>query len=305
MLYKLGKKLFEFIVNFLKFFQVALIFLAFFVILYWLLQLGGATYLTPVAPFFEGIKDFTHIFYTRTIEVEGTVIDFSFLIAALAILVIVWGLKFIIEDIVIVEEKYDSFYRAFKQKAEKLFNVGLEQQYMIHEHRNNKFMLYVKLNAVNLARDSMFHKDSLSGVEEKEQEILAEFVKILEDEFKFQKRFMRDGFLMYFNKFDEIDSVVYHIENIVLDIRAKCLAEKWQIRFYLSVEPYSDDKEIMEKAKNLFALVKLGLSGEIVSMGTLKQRYALMKNPKCVIEGKGVYKVDVGEEEVFCIKTLK
>lgn len=304
MLYELGKKLFEFIDNALKFIQVFLIFLSFFVILYWLLQLGGATYLGPVAPFFEAIKNFTHLFYQRTVTVDEVTIDFSFLIAALAFLLVVWILRFIIEDVELVEEKYDSFYKSYKEKAEKLFNAGLERQYVIHEHRNNKFMFYVKVKAVNLAKNSMFNSDSMVGVDEKEQEVLAEFVKKLEENFRLQKRFMHEGFLLYFNKFEDIDNVIFHIESIVSSQKIRCKADKWQVRFYMSIEPYSDDKDLILKAKNLFALAKLGLSDEIVSLGSLKQRYDLVKNPKCVIEGRGVYKVEIGEEEVFRIKTL-
>ncbi len=305
MFYKLGKALFEYLVNILKFIQIGLIFLSFFVILYWLLQLGGATYLGPVAPFFEAIKDFTHIYYQRTIQVEEATIDFSFLIASFVFLIIVWLLKFIIEDIEIVEKRYDTIYENLRKKAEKLFNIGLEQQYIIHEHKNNKFVLFIKLKATNLAKDSLFHKDSMVGVDEKEQAVLAEFIDSLNENFKFQKRFMYEGFLLYFDKFDEIDNVVYCIENIIISIQNKYRAEKWQIRFYASVEPYSQQKELMTKAKNVLSLVKLGLTDEIVSLGTLKQRYALIKNPKCIVEGKGIYKVEIGEEEVFCIKTLK
>lgn len=304
MLYELGKKLFELIDNALKFIQVFLIFLSFFVILYWLLQLGGATYLGPVAPFFEAIKNFTHLFYQRTVTVDEVTIDFSFMIAALTFLLVVWLLRFIIEDIELVEEKYDSFYKSYKEKAEKLFNAGLERQYVIHEHRNNKFMFYVKVKAVNLAKNSMFNSDSAVGVDEKEQEVLAEFVAKLEANFKLQKRFMHEGFLLYFNNFGDIDSVVFHIEKIVSSQKIRCKTDKWQVRFYMSIEPYSEDKDLILKAKNLFALAKLGLSDEIVSLGSLKQRYDLVKNPKCIIEGRGIYKVEIGEEEVFRIKTL-
>lgn len=305
MFYKLGKKLFEFLVNFLKFIQVCLIFLSFATILYWLMQLGGATFLAPVAPFFEGLKEFTHLFYTRTISVDGATIDFSFLIDAFAFLLIVFGLKFIIEDVQIVEDKYDSVYSAIKRKAEQLFNVGLEQQYIMHEHRNNKFLLYVQFKAVNIAKDSFFHRDVNVGVEEKQQEVLAQFVKVLGENFQFQKRFMGEGFLFYFPNFNEIDKVVLGVDRLIKEQRKKHLEERWQIISYMSLEPYSDEKEIPEKVKNMLSLAKLGDADEIVALGTLRQRYSLVKNPKCSIEGKGVYQVQYGEEEVFCIKILK
>lgn len=302
MFYKLGKKVFEIFINFLKFTQVFLIFLSFFVILYWLLQLGGATYLEPVAPFFEGIKDITHVFYNRIVTIDEVSVDFSFLIAAFTFLLVVWILKFIIEDVELVEKKYDSACFAIREKSEKLFNVGLEKQYLLHEHKNNKFLLYIKFNAINLAKDSLFDKDAAVGVEEKQNEVMLDFLENLSQNLKFKKNSLGDGFLLYFAHFNEIDNVLFHVENILAGLRAKYRAEKWQINSVMSMEPYFEEKELAGRVKNLIALAKLGLKGEVVVLGTFKQRYALIKTPQFYIEGKGVYKIEHGEEEVFCIK---
>lgn len=303
MFYKIGKKIFLSVRNILHFTQIVLIFLAFATVLYWLFELGGATFIQPVAPFFEAIKGFTHLFYQRTVSVEGSpMIDFSFLIITFVMIGIVWGLKYVIEAIEEAESKYDSIYNALKKKAEKLFNLTLEQNVVLNECKNNKFLILVGFKAKDLTKDSYYNKDANVEVEGKEKTILADFVKTFESEMGCQVRILQDSALLYFNNINTVDKVLYNFEKSCIAIKEKYKHLQWKVDTLASIETYSSENEIMSKVKRLMTLIKLNMQNEIACLSTFKQRYALIENAKLQAENQGVYKIENGDEEVFCLK---
>lgn len=285
--------------------QVVLIFLAFFSILYWLFQLGGATFIQPFSPFFEVLKEITHIFYTRTVKIDEITIDFSFLIATFVDLFIVWGLKFVIEFFESLEDKYDTAHNYLKQKREDLFNLTLENQQSLSEYKYNNFLIFIRFTAINLAKDSFFHTDVNVGVEEKQVVILKDFSDNIEEVFKCEKKFLKDGILLYFSHFNNVDKIILDIENIIMILKRKYVAEKWQVNCLFGIEAYSSPNEIVSKAEKLVKLTNLGLKNRIVCLGEFKQRYSLLKSPKYQFEGAGVYQLTTGEEEVFYLNNLR
>jgi len=285
--------------------QVSLIFLSFFIILYWLLQLGGATFIQPFAPFFETIKDITHLFYARTVKVDEATIDFSFLVATFAILFVVWGLKFVIEAIKLLETKYDMIHNYLKRKAEDLFNFVLETQHSINEYRCNNFLIFIKFSALNSAKDNRFNKDADAGVEQKQVEMLKNFHNNLDLFLPCQNKLLQGGILLYFDNFKDVDKILFQLQDIISTLKQNYEAEKWQASYLLGIEAYSNQEEIVQKVEKLIKLTNLGLKDRMVCLGEFNQRYALLNAPKCYIEGKGVYQLTKGEEEVFYVNNLR
>ncbi len=77
---------------------------------------------------------------------------------------------------------------------------------------------------------------------------------------------------------------------------------KIKVDFVIGVDSYANKKEIAYKAKNLKTLLKLNKINEILCPSSFKQRYSLTENPRFTIEGIGIYQLNEGEEEIFCIK---
>lgn len=305
MFYKLGKKLFEFFVNLLHFVQVTLIFLSFFTILYWLLQLGGVTFIQPFAPFFEMIKNITHLFYSRTVKIDEVTIDFSFLIATFIFLLIVWGLKFVIEYVDFFEKKYDSIHKYLKNRREELFNFNLHRQNFTDEYKYNNFLIFIKFSAINLSKDSFFSRDINIGVEQKQEEILKDFSYTIEEMFKCQKKDLKGGILLYFNGFNNVDRVLYVFKDIMSTLKHKYNSQKWQVNYFSVVEIYAKSEEITPKIEKLTKLSELALKDKIVCLAAFKQRYSLSESPKHYMEGRGIYRLGDTEEEIFCIEDLE
>lgn len=299
--YELGKKLFRFFIEFSQFMQVSLVFLAFFTTFYWFLQLINPDWVTLASPFFEPIKDFVHIFYNRTITTEESTMDFSFLIGSFIMLFISWGLKFVAEGIQAAEKKYDAAHFALKKKAEQLFNLELEMEYLASERKNKNFLLLIKFDAKNLKKDTFFDKDATEGSDDKQKAALEDFFKNLATKINFQKKKIEDNMLLYFNNFENIDKILDEFNNNFELLQSQFQAERWQLNYYAAIEVYAEDKEVLEKYKALATLVKLNLKNEIACLGTFKQRYSINKIQRYFLECKGIYKIH-GEEEVFCIK---
>jgi len=268
------------------------------------MQLAGATFFDFITAFFDSIKNFMHIFYTRTVAIDTVKIDFSFLLAVFLMLALSFGLKFAVESLEFVEKQYDSFYSKFKQKAEHLFNFNLEQQYLHEESQNNNVLFLIKICTSNMLKDSYFNKDITEGVEEKQAEVITKLSQEVSNRIKCQKKSSTSELLISFNPFENIDNAAYELQTIINELKLKYKEEKWKIDFFIGVETYAKEAEMAAKLLNLKKLIRLGLKGEIACLSTFKQRYSLLKSPKYKIEGKGLYTINDKEETVFCVERI-
>lgn len=316
MFYKLIKFLFKCFINYLQFIQVLLVFLSLFIILYWVLQLAGLPFLQPFDLFFTILKSIIHLFYNRTVQINNISIDFSFLIAVFILLIIAWGIKFVIDFVNYIEKKFDSIYKVFKQKNENEFNIDLEKQYISQESRNNKFLILINFYAEDLSKDKFYTRDAgMDMKEEKQNMILEDFFENLEGNLDCQSKFLNNKFLndkllkgnllLDFNNFNDINNILSDIENIMKTMKSKYSKEQWKINYLMSVEPYAEPREVLQKTERLKTLNGLGLKDRIICLSAFKQRYSLIKDAKYTFEAQGVYKIREEEEEVFCLKSIK
>lgn len=268
----------------------------------------GAEFIKPVAPFFDGIENFIHFFYTRKVTSAGYSLDFSFLLATFLFLALSWSIKFVIEFIEITEHKFDLAHGFLKKKNEEVFNVRLERQYVSEEQKNNKFLVLVNFYAIDLTKDSFFIVNEPENIEqkqaEKRNEILDDFYETLEGNLDCRDKLTDTGLFLYFKDFEGIDKSLFYIESIVKNMKNKYKTQNWQINYLISIDAYASEKDALVKTERLKILNKLDLRDKIVCMGTFKQRYSLMKSPKYGFEAQGFYAIK-GNEEVFCLKTLQ
>jgi len=301
LLYKIGKKLFEIFKNLTNLTRVLLVFFTFFMITYWIFEIAGSPFVAGLAPFFNSVNDFVHIFYNRTTTVDSVQLDYSFLILGITLLIIVWFLKFFVELIEDVEKKYDSYYKKFKKKTEELFNINLERSYVSAEHKNNNFAMIIKFSARNLAKDKFYDLDTQEGTEERQKKALDEFLDNASKILVFEKKVFGDGVMLYFTKVKNIDKILILIIENIESITTKNKEDKWEVFFSGAIEAYSSEKDIIDRCKNLLMLIKLNIKNEILCLSTFKQRYSLESNQQFFTEAKGVYTIHA-EEDVYCIK---
>lgn len=304
MFYKIGKKLFLCLINAIQFIRVTLVFLAFAVVLYWILSIARVQFVEFFAPFFEAIKAIVHTFYTRTVAIDEVTIDFSFLIASFIMLAIVWLFGYIVDFIKDMEFNYDAMHQKLKNKSEEFFNTNLERDYHRNEKRVSKFMIMIRFSAKDCSQDKFYRHDEGIGVKEKQKKALVDFWEDVSETLKFKEKFFDDSLLLYFDNFAHIENIISEIEKDIKLIKSQYLQEGWVLHSYVSIDNYSNKNTIPEKIDALKLLLNLNLKDEILCLGTFKQRYLLVKHSKFTIEGKGIYRLKE-EEEVFCIKTNK
>lgn len=301
MFHKIAKKIFSFLINFAQGVQVALVFLAFFTILYWIFQIAGAQFLGGVAPFFESIKAIIHTFYDRTVKIDQVSIDFSFLLAAFLFLLIAQALKLLVESIEFLEKKYDSLHSYMKKSMESRFNKNLERQYIAQEALNSRFLMIVQFNLKNLAKDKFFDHDINAGVEEKQKEVLKEFAKIFGKEFVTQRDFISEGLLLYLSNFKNMERIVSEFSECVSILKKKYMEEQWQVNYIAAIDVYASTRDVEPKFKKLVMLINLGLKNKIACFSTFKQRYLIEKNPIYRVESYGAYKIE-DYEDIYIIE---
>lgn len=304
MLYKLGKKFFKLTYNALHFLQACLILLSIFVIAYWLLQLANAPFIKPVAPFFEGINAYVHLFYNRLVVIGGTTIDFSFFIAAIILLLAAFGIKYAIELIEISEEHFESLNKTYKKHAEKAFNAQLEREYLRQESKNNKTITLLKFNASKLLKGSLYGDDIKGDPGSKAKEVLFDCFEILDEDMDCKKELLDNGILLYFDDYNNIDKFINSLNRILKGIKTKYIEDKWQVSYTAGIDVYADSSEIEQKKEALKKLVKLGLNDKITCLGTFKHRYSLLKKPSYTFSAEGFYTI-IENEEVFSIEILR
>lgn len=301
MLYNLIEKVFKFFVNCLQFIRVALIFLSFFIISYWLLQIIGLPFIQPLAPFFEPIKDFIHIFYSRIVKMDDATIDFSFLLAAILVLLVSLAIKLFADFLENCWKKIELMHNAFKKKHEELFNINLEKQYINQENKNNKFLMLINFSVIDLTKDQFFTKDKDEPIEDKQRKILEDFFEMLEGNLECKEKFIKEGLLLFFKDFDSVENVFFHTENIIKVLKKQYEQKHWEVNSIVSIEAYAEDKEVSDKIETLKILNKLSFKDKIACLATFKQRYSLIKSPKYTFEDQGLYKLKENEE-VFYLK---
>lgn len=283
--------------------QVFLVFFAFFMTTYWLFKLANAQWIMFFAPIFEPIQNFVHIFYQRIVTIDTVTIDFSFLIGALAMLATVYGLKYVIEGIEYIEGRYDILYLHFKKKAEKAFNIKLENSYLSAEQKNKNALILIKFYAKNLSMDYTLDRNADEGAKDIQKAALIKFYYILMKKFKFEEKIIDSTLLIYLNDIEKIDEIIVKFEEAVTELKKEFLQNKWRLVHCASIDVYSDENEIFKKCKGLISLIKLKIHDKLLCLATFKQRYLLIRNPKLFVNELGVYRIGSNNNDIYYIKT--
>lgn len=300
MLYSLGKKFFKVLINVIHSVRVFLVFWCFFIILYWILQIANVAFIQNFAVFFEPIKDFIHIFYDKGTAVGLLNVDFSFLYAVFLILLFAWSLKYFAEFIENTGKKYEEIHDFFKEKTEAVLNFQLDVERKLLESQKKNFFILVAFYTKNLKKNSFFEKNTDEKCTEKEQLIVKLFCSTLSQSVNFRQTTINNNILMYFNDFNNIDTVLVEFEKTFEKLKSDFKEQDWTIEFAASAEPCLHQNEIKEKINFMEKLIKLEIKNEILCLSSFKQRYLIIAKPKYEFSCKGIYDID-GQQEVFCL----
>ena len=300
MLYKLGKNTLKALQNICHFIQIVLIFLAFFTILYWILELAQVPWVTQFSFIFEPIKTFTHTFYNRTLYSSGSPVDFAFLIASFVMLLIVWALNFLISIFEKAEAKYDKIHSVLRKREEDEVNAELSKNSTKLEKNNNKFIILVGFNLANILYDVKYGGNADDITKDKLQEVVMRFSKEAQSLTPLKKT-SEDSVILSFNNFEEIDLILTKLFKILKRLKDELTVEKWKLSYIAGIEVYSKDADMLTKCNNLFAIKRLNIKNTLCCLASFNQRYTLITKPSFEVSGLGIYKIGENELDVYKI----
>lgn len=281
--------------------QLLLIFISFAVILFWFAELVNPKGVEFFAPFFNSIRDFIHLFYTRRVDSGGVLIDFSFLLAAFIMLGISYCLNFFIDVVSNFEKQFDKLHQTIKRKTEDTFNNDLEKTYKKTEVQNNRFLFFIKLCVKDLSKDKFYTKNIDDNSEENEKFALEEFLNDFKKNYFCETKFIDKVLLLDFKKFDDIDIILPLLEQSFNKLKSEYESKKrWKLDYLMAVDVYAQEQEIIPKIRALNILLKLNILNKVACLSSFKSRYILKDNPQYNIGSYGVYHINENEE-VFCI----
>lgn len=288
----------------MHFLQVVLVFLSFFVIIFWVLELAQAPFIAPVLPFFESIKTFVHLFYNRLVVFGDVQIDFSFLVASIFFMFLSWSLTFVISFLELTRIKLKEIYIAQKQREEKSFNKQLNQEYLNNELKNNRFIILVNLSVSSLLKNNYGHVGQNQDFSTLQQEMINKFLESFSQKFKIEKNIINEGILLYFEPFENVDKVLALMEYIVNGLKKQCLDKKLLLNYIINIDTYSGLSDAAVKAKMLISLSKIDLKDRITCYPSFKNRYLLLENRRYNFVDEGSYKIGDKEQDIFRLENI-
>ena len=162
----------------------------------------------------------------------------------------------------------------------------------------------IKISIIDSAKDKFFTKGNEDDSEEKEKALLKELLENFQKECPCKKTALGSGLILFFDKFEDIDKIIYAINDCLKDLKLKYKAKNWKINYKIATEVYANEKELISKIKDLNLLISLCLEDKLICLSTVKQRYALMKAPQYMVESYGIYKINESEEVFYFKKNL-
>lgn len=302
MLYKIGKKLFSLLLDGINLLRVSMVFLSFFTIIYWLISLEQPQSVSFFSPFFNSVLDFVHLFYQRRVVLdEKTVVDYSFLIFSIMLLIGVWALKFAIEFIENLELSYDELYLKSKKIIQEAFNIELEAQSTIKTNEKRKFIALISFLAQEKDLELSYNAKTEEEIQEVQQEILNSFTKNCISETKFQKKLRENYLILYFEGLENLDEIFFELNKKFNDLKWVYAKENWDVFSLCAVESYETETEIAKKYEILKLLINSKYKNKIVCTSNFKHQYLQLNKAAHYLHSRGVFDLG-GTTEVFEIR---
>ena len=268
-------KMFDFMKNSVKFFEIVIIFFAMLMILYWIQYLIGAdwSFFKIFVPVLDSIIFIVnYIALVMSIDLDKFV-QFKY-VGSLVLLVLFYVLnKYVYVFVEIMENLYIDLNNNIKKIQENNFNKGLIKNQQKEQNLIKKYVVYVS-SSVN---DKKSYGQEVSLVEQNKimNKFLIEKTSVIPEVFE-------DGFLYKFNDFDSIDNI--------LDVFYKLLQSNAPLDYLIVVHAYKSD--FNSEIENLKKLIALKLVNKMYLSSETSYRYGFNKNKKYETSQLGIFQKD-------------
>ena len=297
-LLKIYSKLLKVFVSLLFCLQLLLMLLVLLIAMHWFTSLLESHIFDFMAPAAEFIKDFMKVFYDKTIDIGGVVVDGTLLLfcmLGIPFAMCINKFRYFIQSH--IEYVKNQIY-VYNIKKEDEFNKQLENELKVLLSKLNKAAILLSFDVCNMLRYSSRNDNDIKIKKEEAYNEFFESLKVLKN-CKFEKK--QDKLLILIDEIELLDSTLAYIYFSLETIRNKFKKDSWSLKSYIAIDIY-DTKEKFENItyKYLEKMLILHHENEAVCLGNLKLKYEFEDIKTFFVFKKGTYDI-IGESEVYVI----
>jgi len=296
------KKIYALLVNIMVFCQIIFLLAIAVFSLYIFLHLLNVTWLDFINPIVEPVKAIVRFFFGSNLhgnikEVDGELAASIILSMILAFGVLQLKIAFEYQGM-----KLDKQIIVEKRKLEENFNRDLNKDVQKSVVSNNTYMLGVKININPLVADSMqIYGEKPIDTEKLRTEASAKFLAAVRSINGINVAQVQDNIYITSTKFDSIDGILLTVQNIIKMLKREYSAQKAKLKARLAIECYRANTPLDQVYGVINPLLELNLGSEALCLGNFKNRYAMVKDPKCKVQVKGAYDFKNAEELIYSL----
>ena len=253
-------------------------FLIFLIAMYWIESEVGLnwTWLNFAKPFLNGILDFTQKTFIDFIPALSNIVNLKYIVSILLIIGIVVLLIYILEKTEEMKSQYEAIHIEHKLAVEKSFNKKLKNNIKKEQQQINKYMILIHTRI----KKKFSHKEISLNLDDLNKQ-MNDFIKT---QTNIQATFYDNGFLYYFDIFDEIDNV--------LDIMFKLIKSDAPLEYSICIQVGDDIK----KLQNLTSIENYN---KITFFADTLLKYKYNKSHRYGTQSIGFYQKDEGTFEIY------
>lgn len=292
-IYKLLSNILKLIINIAFVLQIVLMIVVFLTGTYWFLSLINISAFDFVKPLADVIAEFIRGFYSRDVNAGGVFIDASLLLFDILAVAIVVALAKIKYYLIKGLEFFNAAIQNTKKIQEDKFNKSLQKEADSRIKRANNVAVLIELTAKSMLVDNCWGRDKNAGIKEKEEEAFKTFYSSIKNisDCKFAKT--GNKILILMNNFDNVDSLLTHIDLIANRIKTNMKKRKWLFSSHIAIDVFDNSTNFKAEVFPLLEkLVNLHIQNEPVCLGNFCMRYELLNDPAFSPSLKGSYAIN-------------
>ncbi|MBP3925119.1 hypothetical protein J6E39_07760 [bacterium] len=300
------KKIVKIFIHIIRFTQVCLSGLVFVVALFWLLDLAGINFLSPLIPFMDSISHFVRIFYHQEIVVGDEFFDGTLLFFDLLMVITIYLLFKLKEVCMYFIEELEYEESLAKKAREDEFNKQLHKELEKKISKLDNIAILVELKLKNHTFSNIWHKENLDGIEEKTNEVF----KFLHDamlnvpDCKMAKT--DNKMLILNNKFINIEKILDTLTVNLSLLQTKYKKQRWLLTYYIGIELYEKEEQSVKDIYPLIQnLIDLQVPNEILVSSNFNIRYNMFTKQTYELSKKGEYKLRSAKDDVCIWRLVK
>lgn len=284
-MHELVLKIFSFLKNLVKFFEIVLVFYAMLFILYWAQDLIGTTWYWMSFSFgiFDSVLALSKLILSQVVSNLASVPMLKYIVALLFFIFVYYINKRVYDFVLCLEDIYKNVRQKVKKFEENQFNKNLVKEQKNEQEKIKKFVIYVKTSVNN--RRALGLKVDLDEQNKIMNKFLIEKTGVLPEVFEC-------GYLFKFNDFSLVDEKI--------EVFFKLLESSAPLDYLIIVQAYQED--FTKALDDLKGMILVDIKNKITMDSETSYRYSFNEGRIFESSKLGIYQKQEKTIEVMCFQ---